>query len=580
MRKRKNVLIIICCILLFSSLLATACGQGSTEPAGGGGAAEPAEQEEAPADPADDPADEPADEAPAVPPGEYAAFDWFITVSAIPLIWDLSQPILRAITDNTGAAPNIILPAADADTVLNLKIAAADLPDLITMGNRDLYTEMIQAGMIWNMGEFMETYKPDSHILRDFPQDIKEVLIVRDGGWYAYPSHMNSPDAIERFGFPEPLQEYFARKRYYNHSSIFMLERYADAVGVDVASVNTEEALLDFMQLLHDAELTNEEGADVFTFVLHAGIGYHTGFFHGLRMHFGVLPYDEDINFRSFWFAPEMTYLMRFLNTCFRRGFICESTFMWDQDTMTAVGNAGRIAVFQGGIAAFGAAHRDMDWATPGPIITSSGMTPVFPVWSGVSAGWLQTFVTKNNNYNAVIARFIDYMSSPEGMLTHIYGFENEDFFLDDYGMLHRTELGAERREDGITGNFGFYGFHHVAFQRSMEFLDLTYERGIATEMGSSPLSFVYEATYFPPPTFRIEPGSDLDFIRNEVNNFVVANLYNVIMAPDDETFESMWDDFREELENLGLRYLDERANVYTQEALRESGVDLSIFRP
>ena len=40
----------------------------------------------------------------------------------------------------------------------------------------------------------MTTYDPDSWILQDYPEDHKQALIDRDGGWYSIASHIETPD--------------------------------------------------------------------------------------------------------------------------------------------------------------------------------------------------------------------------------------------------------------------------------------------------------------------------------------------------------------------------------------------------
>lgn len=64
---------------------------------------------------------------------ETKSFDWFVTASALPETWDMEQPIFKGITDATGCIPQVTIPAADADTKLNLMIANNNLPDLITL---------------------------------------------------------------------------------------------------------------------------------------------------------------------------------------------------------------------------------------------------------------------------------------------------------------------------------------------------------------------------------------------------------------------------------------------------------------
>ena len=115
------------------------------------------------------------------------------------------------ITEKTGVTISADIPAEDADTKLNLLIASGQLPDIITTTNSTLIKDMIDADLVWPLQEFFETYLPDSHIINDsnasFPEDIKEQLILRDGDWYSFPSHILSAENREKWGLPDATRE-------------------------------------------------------------------------------------------------------------------------------------------------------------------------------------------------------------------------------------------------------------------------------------------------------------------------------------------------------------------------------------
>ena len=74
-------------------------------------------------------------------------------------------------------------------------LATSDnLPDIITVSDANLVKKLVDADKVWNLEEFLKKYDP-SGLLANFPQDIKQALVQRDGGWYAFPSHMDSADA-------------------------------------------------------------------------------------------------------------------------------------------------------------------------------------------------------------------------------------------------------------------------------------------------------------------------------------------------------------------------------------------------
>lgn len=510
--------------------------------------------------------------------GEYVSFDWFLTASALPEVWDLEQPIFKAITDATGCTPAVSVPAEDADTKLNLMITNNDLPDLMTLNNDDLIYELINADLVWDLGEFMETYMPESHIFTDYPQDIKDEVIRRYGGWYFYSSHMISDDAAKIWGYPEGTEDYYEELKYSDQFSIFINSEYAKQLNIDVKSIDTEEKLLDVMKQFAESGLKNEAGADVYTLVIPVG-ELKEMHMRPLKYQFGTLPYDEEGNYRSEYYAPQYRHAVEFLNQCYRLGYLDQNIMTLDSTSMKTICNSGRAAVYIGGIDGLNMGHDD-EWQTPGPVLSSTGDMPVFPVSGATGIGWLRTFVSKQCENPEAIAKFIDYMSSREGMLVHMYGMEGDDYYWDDHNMLHRTESGNDKVEDSVSGMFGFYAFHHTSFSRSVEYVDVENASDLRTSLGSSDKVFKYDSSLFNLPAGYVEAGSDYAFIKNEANNYVESELAKIMMAPDEDTFNSMYDSFIGELNTIGLPDYDEYVNIAVQEAAAEAGINLKESQP
>ena len=509
---------------------------------------------------------------------ETKSFDWFVTASALPETWDMEQPIFKGITDATGCIPQVTIPAADADTKLNLMIANNNLPDLITLTNDDLIYELIESDLVWDLGEFMETYMPDSHIFEDFPQDVKDETIRRYGGWYFYPSHIISDGAAGIWGYPEGTEEYYQNLKYSDQFSVFINTEYATQLGIDVKSIDTEEKLFDLMAQFYEAGLTNDAGADVYTVVVPAE-NWEEMNMRALKQQFGTLPYDEEGNYRSEYYAPQYRHAVEFLNKCYRLGYLDQNILTLDETSTKTICNSGRAAIYIGGISALNMGHDD-EWETPGPVLSSTGDIPVFPVQTTTSLGWLRTFVSKDCENPEAIAKFIDYMSGREGMLLHMYGIEGEDYYWDDQGMLHRTEVGNSKVEDRVSGMYGFYAFHHISFSRSVEYVDVENASDLYTAFGSSDKVFRYNSSLFNLPAGYVEAGSDYAFIKNEVNNYVNSELPKMIMADSEDSFNSMFDGFIEKLDSLDLPEYDEYVNSAVQEAANEAGVDLKEAQP
>ena len=84
--------------------------------------------------------------------------------AALPSKWNLEEPVFAGITQATGVQCSFNMPAEDASTKLNLLMISRNLPDIITTSDGDLRSELIAAGLVWDLDELLKTYVPESHL--------------------------------------------------------------------------------------------------------------------------------------------------------------------------------------------------------------------------------------------------------------------------------------------------------------------------------------------------------------------------------------------------------------------------------
>lgn len=93
--------------------------------------------------------------------------------------------ITGEISKKTGVVIDTDVPAQDADKQLSLLLVNGELPDMVSVTDPTVISQLVDPKKVWDLEEFFEKYLPGSHILKDFPEDVKEQLIKRDGGFYA-----------------------------------------------------------------------------------------------------------------------------------------------------------------------------------------------------------------------------------------------------------------------------------------------------------------------------------------------------------------------------------------------------------
>lgn len=501
--------------------------------------------------------------------------EWFINYSALPSNWNLDEPIFKTITDATNVVCNFNIPAEDASTKLNLLMISGEMPDLITTDDTTLIAEMIDADMVWNLEELFDTYLPEAKIKTDFPADIKEVMIERDQGWYAFPSHMLSDDGAEMYGYPtEEIAQYYEAAKYSTGNAIYLFKPVLEEMEINIDDIKTETDLMNVLEKINDANLTNDAGSSIYT-VMTDGVMTMEYSIPSLTNIFGAMPVSEDGHYQSMVYSDQYKDAIKFLNNCAQKGYITDTQLIMDEPSVVSICNSGRAACFIGSLSTLKSGTEVEDlWDSVGAITSDKGYTPVLGYNPSTGAGWLSTLVSKKTKNPEACARFIDYMNSPEGLTTHMYGIKDIDYIIDENNCLHRTDVGAAKIEDGITGMFGFYAFHNTNFARSIEYKDVS-NPSPTLKYAMCDNVEIYDSSLFDLPSGYIANGSDEAYIQTETKNYMKSELPKIILAENNEVFESMYVAMLDQLDVLGLRKLDEYIDIEVQKKCEEKEIEL-----
>lgn len=473
--------------------------------------------------------------------------------------WSLEEGSISAeISNRTGLIIHSEIPPQDASRILSLRILENDLPDILTLADPDSIHQLILSGEVWNLQELLERYCPDSHLLSGgFPEDMKQELIRREGAWYAYPSHINSMDAKKIWDCNSPY--YDEADQYSTTLAVIWNRRLLDALGLSIQDLQTKEQVLDAFEKAKSQK--GPDGADL-TPLLLDGSFYQEYSLTVLNNSFGAENVDAKGHYTDRWLQPEAKETLDFVNTALRRGYAYTKDLVANNTKIKSYMASGRILCFIGNTANTGI--DPFEWVSSGPILSESGNRPVLGRDTHMATGWLHTLVSKGCKCPEKIARWLDYMSSDEGMMANNYGFEGTDYHRNPDGTIQITEACIQKRENyAATGYSAWWNFGNIAWERSIfptpTEEDAAYQtKLIECALGSYPDTYIFNSALFSLPEGSLPPDSELGQIREEIALFTESQISKIIAARTDQEFEEAYEYFLSHLEELGIQKLND----------------------
>lgn len=506
---------------------------------------------------------------------------WFSTIDFWnpPTNWDTDpQTVTGAITEKTGLTFEFNIPAQDGETKLNLMLVSgsADFPDVVTVTNEVLGKKLIEAGKVWELDEFLQQYDPQSHLLTSFPADVKQTIVSRDGGFYAYPSHMQSEEA--RKAYPPSGQFFVDLVDYASNGALVVNADILEEAGLTLEDIQTESGLLAAYQKIKDMNL-QVDGAPVIP-ILVDGKNYQKTTLGFLQDSFGAMPVDQDGNYRDRLLAPETKDALAFLNKAYQAGILDPGQMTVDNAAVKADMASGRVFTFIGNSADTAFDQKDY-WTSSGPILSDAGTTPVLGKSKQAGGGWMKTYISKSTKYPEKLAKWLSFMSSEEGMMLNFYGFEGVHYNLDSEGHVVKTEQGLQDVTNYMTTGVGaFWPFAYTTFSYSKEQPPTVETNPFATTANRVQAAFgkhektkIYDNSSFQLPGDLFPADSKLANDELQIKAYSEAQMAKIVLAKSDAEFNQLYDELIEQIKKLGIEALDQERNNVVQQKNNEYGM-------
>lgn len=468
------------------------------------------------------------------------------------------------ITEKTGLALDVMQPTQDADTQLRLMLLGDELPDIISVTDSITMRQLVSSGKVWRIDEFLETYKPDSHILQDFPEDVKRELIRRDGAWYAFPFHINSADAREQWATSPYLEQVV---QYNDNNAIIWNRELLERAGLDAESLETQEEVLAAYEKVKNMGL-QVEGEDVIVLLVD-GKNFQDSTLKYLEGTFGAEWVDENGNYKDILLQPQAKNALAFLNLCIRSSYATPDQLTMETTEIQELIKSGRVLCFIGNVANTKITYQD--WISTGVILSQDGSSPVFGKSMRATVGWISTFIARDCAYPEETAAFLDYMTSGEGMALWNYGREGTDYYVGEDGCYCQTEPenSTEPQELGI-----WWMFFNSAWSRSVQEIseDTARRYEIETAYGMNSATVTYDSSLLLLPADLIPTESAEGRIEKSVAEWKDSQIVKVVLAESDRNFEREYEILIQGLLERGITRLDERRNDGYQANCQEYG--------
>lgn len=509
---------------------------------------------------------------------EEVTFNWFSDVSGWgPANWNGTDtsPLLDTLREDYGAAFEIEQPATDAATKLALMIATNDLPDLMSITDSETIAQLIDSGYVWTIDEFMETYDPESHLLTDFPEDVKQAVINSYGDFWFFPSHMDSVDHRETY--PLCSEAYVNNVVYGQNSSIMFNTKIMEELGITQEDVQTQEALMETLKKVSESGYT-VDGEPVIVATMNANLWINS--LDGVMSDsFGIVPVDPEGNYRHREMNPGYKEVLKFANDMVREGYMDLNLLTLDENALVTYIESGRVFCWFGNPAQANLSISNM--TSYGPVLSSTGAVPTVGINSLAGTGWIKTFVSKSCKEPEVLAKALSFATSEEGLWLNYYGVEGEDYTVQENGTMVRTEEGLARYNDNYVQNIWLWPFNDTDFFWSTtpgpdEQADGANGSDMAYSIACSALgrwetTYIYNSGLLSTVNANpLEASSDLGIKFSQVQNYLESQKAKIVSAASEEEFEKEYQNMLDTLNSYDITEIDAALNEYLQTAYEQ----------
>ncbi|MBE6023156.1 MAG: extracellular solute-binding protein [Cellulosilyticum sp.] len=484
----------------------------------------------------------------------YMHFSWFNTP------WG-ENLVSKTITEETGVDIEFIIPAGNEAEKLNSLIASDTLPDLITLGfYEQQVNQMIDAGLVYPLDELADQYDPYWYAVAA-PEKVGWYT-QSDGHIYGYPNSSYTAADNEKYDNISSNQTFLVRKDIY------------EAIGSP--DMSTPEGFKAAVKAAAEKYPTiNDQplipiGAHEFT-----SIGCTS--FDDYLCNFLAIPYEKDGKFHDRYTDPELVTWLKTFRELGQEGYLADDIFIDKRAQMSEKIAQGRYfcMLFQYTDLAneekilYDNDPNSIYIAVDGPK-NSKGDDHTLPN-SGIS-GWTVTMISKNCERPDRAIQLCSYLMSEHGQHMTWLGVEGETWDYVDGVPTMKPEI-KELLQNDRTAYDKQYGADSCYWMFQDNAMALSWAEPKPEPMGQLErwsYPYVISTSEY---NMTLEADTEESDIKNKINNEWGIVLPKLLLAPSEEEFDQIWNDFMTKREEWGNQQLIEKQTELMNEAKVKLGI-------
>lgn len=474
------------------------------------------------------------------PQQETVRLDWYINYSWYNTPWG-ENAVSQAITEKTGVDIHFISPDGSESVTLNALIAGDKLPDLVTLGWWEpQLNEIISGGMAYALNQLADQYVP--YFWDVAREELLSWYTASDGNVYCYPNSAYSPGDYEGEIPIASNQTFLVRKDIYEAlgcPDMTTPEGFAGAVREAARRFPT----VDGQPLIPiGAHEFTERGCDSFDKFL---------------QNFLAIPYEMDGQAYDRNTDPEYKRWLLMFRQLGEEGLLSNDIFIDKRAQMEEKIADGRyfcmlyqrtdMAEQQRVLAAKNPDHVYI--AVDGPR-NAAGDPHTLP-GSGIN-GWTVTLISKNCADPEGAIRLMSFLMSEEGQKLIMLGIEGEHYTMENGRAVLTPETRKLMTEDypayvrQIGANDSYWMLQDNLMQ--VQWKPLDEPELLQMEQWTYPY-VCYTAQY--DTNFVLE--SPADIAEKKISAIHGQMLPQLLLAPSEEAFETLWAEYVKAREESGL---------------------------